>query len=169
MLKKTRTLENIIKSLLNTEIFMSLEKGKYLLTSSQPSDFEIANFLYSPSYISLETGLNHYGILSQFPMEITSVTTAKKSTKLILGKAYIYSKINTRLFTGYYKEENYLIAYPEKALFDYLYMITRALKTVSYLDEMDFSRIDKNKLKNYLSLVSQKDAKKIAGLISLYI
>jgi len=165
--QKSRTLENIIKTLLTTEIFLSLERGKYCLASSQISDFEIANFLYSPSYISLETALNYHGILSQFPLEITSVTTAKRTTKIVLGKAYTYSKINMGLFTGYYKEENFLIATPEKALFDFLYLISRSLRTASYLDEMDFSGVKMDGVRRYLELVGQRDATRIDKLLTL--
>src|SRR3989338_5271268 len=54
-----------------------VSKGYYILTSNRPSDFEIANALYRPSYISLESALNYYGILVQSPQQITSVTTKR--------------------------------------------------------------------------------------------
>lgn len=100
-------------------------------------------------------------------MEITSVTTAKRTTKIVLGKAYTYSKINKGLFTGYYKEENFLIATPEKALFDFLYLISRSLRTASYLDEMDFSRVKMDGVRRYLELVGQRDATRIDKLLTL--
>ncbi|MBD3329236.1 hypothetical protein GF357_01965 [Candidatus Dojkabacteria bacterium] len=141
-----RTLEDRIKRLLDEKVLTQLERGKYLLTDSDVSDFEIAQFLYNPSYISLETALNFHGILSQFPFEITSVTTKSTEKKEIFDKKFIYAKLNTKLFTGYYKENDALIAYPEKALFDRFYMISKGLKTEQYLDEMDYANIDKSKV-----------------------
>ncbi len=153
-IKKRRTLEDFVRRLRKQGVLVQLEKGKYYVSSKEPLDFEIANFLNSTSYISFETALNYYGILSQFPFEITSATLTKTKKKEILGKTYSYSKIAKGLFTGFQKEDGFLIALPEKALFDYLYLITRGVKTENYLDEMDFSRIKKKPFKNYFSLVS---------------
>src|SRR3989344_3011499 len=132
-IKSTRTLEDLIKRLIQENVLTSLEKGKYYVTSKQPSTFEIANFLYSPSYISFETALNYHGLLSQFPLEITSATLGKKSEKRINDQLYVYSQIDKKLFTGYYKESNYLMATKEKALFDEVYLISKSIKSESIL------------------------------------
>ena len=76
-IKSRRTLENNIKNLIDNQILHRLSHGKYLLNTKKASDFEIANFLYNPSYISFETALNYHGILNQFPFEISSATTKK--------------------------------------------------------------------------------------------
>ncbi|NCS97544.1 MAG: hypothetical protein GW762_03075 [Candidatus Pacebacteria bacterium] len=164
-----RTLEDLIKRFLDEKILISLEKGKYLLGNAEVSDFEIAQFLYSPSYISFETALNYYGILSQFPVEITSVTTKSTQKKEVLEKMYTYSQISTSLFTGYIKEEDALIALPEKALLDQLYMIAKGLKTKQYLDEMDYSAIDKAKFQEYFKLLPDKLSKSIQELADKYL
>lgn len=164
-----RTLEDVIKRLIDSKILTQLERGKYQITNFHVSDFEIAQFLYSPSYISLETALNYHGVLSQFPIEITSVSTKKKVIKEISDKVFSYSKIDTRLFTGYYKEEGYLIAYPEKALFDQLYMIVKSLKTEEYLEEMDYTNIDVTKINQYFVLVSDKTKTSITKLLEKYL
>ncbi len=165
----SRTLENIIKKLIQEKVLLSLEKGKYLMPSAQASDFEIAQFLYSPSYISFETALNYHGILSQFPIEITSATTKKRVNKQFAGKIYSYAKLGTNLFTGYYKADDFLIAEPEKALFDQLYMISKSFKTVEYLDEMDYSGIDFAKVVGYLDLTSKLCANNIKKLLEKYL
>ncbi len=143
-IEKNRTLEDAVQRLIKSKVLISLERGKYLKGAANVSDFEIAQFLYSPSYISFETALNYHGILSQFPMEITSATTKRRIIKEVLGKVFSYANISTKLFTGYYKEDKFLMALPEKALFDQLYMIARGLKTEQYMDEMDYTRV-KNK------------------------
>ena len=167
--KSKRTLTEIIRKFVDEKILTKLERGKYLLTDANLSDFEIAQFLYAPSYISFETALNYHGILSQFPVEITSATTKFPVQKVIQGKLYSYSKIKVNLFTGYYKESNFLIAYPEKALFDQLYMIAKGLKTEEYLDEMDFHRIDNNALNEYMKLLSQNMKHKINAYRGKYL
>jgi len=164
-----RTLENNIKRLIETKVLTSLEKGKYMVTDSNVSDFEVANFLYSPSYISFETALNYHGMLSQFPFETISATTKKSNRKEILGKTYRYVKIDKRMYTGYYKLDNSLIAYPEKALFDQLYMIALKKKGEEYLNEMDYTSIKKKNVEQYLSLVSTRIAKEIKLLMSKYL
>lgn len=164
-----RTLENHTRRLIETKVLTPLEKGKYMITDSDVSDFEIANFLYSPSYISFETALNYHGILGQFPFEIISSTTKKSNKKEILGKTYRYTKINKKMYTGYYKSGNSLIAYPEKALFDQLYMIALKKKGEGYLNEMDYSKIRKKDIEQYLPLISSRVAREIKYLISKYL
>jgi len=163
-----RTLEDIIKRFIDENILTHLEKGKYLLTDAVVTSFEIAQFLYAPSYISFETALNYHGILSQFPTEITSITTKSSVKKVVVGQVYSYSKINTKLFTGYYRESNFLIADPEKALFDQLYMISKGLKTGQYLDEMDYTSINKNALNKYIRLIPGGLGNKISGYLERY-
>ena len=168
-IKSKKTLEGVIRRFVDENILTRLERGKYLLTDANLSDFEIAQFLYSPSYISFETALNYHGILSQFPVEITSATTKFPVQKMIQGKLYSYSKIKVNLFTGYYKEGNFLIAYPEKALFDQLYMIAKGLKTEEYLDEMDIHSIDNNALDEYIKLLSQSMKYKVSAYRGKYL
>ncbi len=167
--KSKKTLEGVIRNFVNARILTRLERGKYLLTDSDISDFEIAQFLYSPSYISFETALNYHGILSQFPIEITSVTTKSPTQKVVMDKLYSYAKIKTKLFTGYYKEGKALMAYPSKALFDQFYMVAKGIKTEEYLDEMDYSGIDKNSLNEYVELLPENLKAKINGYIGEYL
>ncbi len=165
----TRTLENTISGLISSGLFVQLERGKYYLKSKFPSDFEISSYLYSPSYVSLESALNYYGILSQFPLETIAITTKKTSVKKINDKVYSYSQIKKELFTGYESKNEFLIAYPEKAIFDYLYFIVKSLRTENYLGEMDLSKLSKRKIELYLPLVSADNKKRIEKLVTKYI
>ena len=79
--KKESTYFSVVERLTKAEVIKKIEKNKYILSSPSANDFLIANFLYQPSYISLETALNLHGILSQFPYEITSITTRKTNRK----------------------------------------------------------------------------------------
>ena len=79
---KENTIYKIIERLEKNRIIERLIKGKYILAKSKMSDFKKAGVILSPSYISLESALNFYGILPQFTYSITSVTT-QKSKKII--------------------------------------------------------------------------------------
>lgn len=139
----------IIQKLKFAKILEKVEKNKYVLVDSQFSDFSLANFLYQPSYISLESALNFYGILSQFPYEITSVTTKKPKEKLFHNKIFTYRRLKKELYFGYQKIDDYLIAYPEKALLDQLYLHSKGLASLS-LDEYNLKSLKTERLKTYL-------------------
>jgi len=139
----------------------SLKRGLYELT--YPRDFAvpdmyIANKLYSPSYVSLETALSYYSIIPEVSMAVTSVTV--KPTRRFKNKygLFIYRTVKAEFFRGYYVERqgnfDILIAEPEKALVDFLYFKSgRGSKKVSLEDErMDrrlLARLNRKKLTGY--------------------
>jgi len=160
MLKETletaneMTFFNTVRRLVRSGVLKKIERGKYRLANSSDTSFMLASFLYTPSYISFETALNYSGILSQFPYEITSATTKKPMKKIIDQKVYSYTRIKKSLYWGYTKEKQSLIAEPEKALLDQLYLASKGLRQIA-LEEYDLSSIDKAKLKTYLGFFPQ--------------
>ncbi len=147
-IKNKRTFFTILKKLVDNKILIKIERGLYLLNNKNIKTFNIANSLYSSSYISFETALNFYGILSQFPYEITSATSKKTIIKKVNNINYSYVHIKSDLFFGYRKKDNILIAEPEKALLDQIYLSLKGFKKIN-IDEYDFSIIKKGKLKEY--------------------
>lgn len=147
--KKESTLFSVIKRLLRSGILRKIEKNKYILKEAYIHDFSLANTLYQPSYISFETALNFYGILSQFPREISSSTSRKTIRKIIDDKLFNFVHLKKDLFWGYEKKEGFLIAYPEKALLDQLYLSSKGLRSLD-LDECDFSSINLPRFQYYL-------------------
>ena len=126
-----------------------LTKGKYLSPTHKSSDFLIANFLYQPSYISLESALSFYGIITGFSYQISSITVRKTHAIVTNTKEYHYTQIAPSLFWGYEKQEEFLIADREKSLLDYLYMAYKGLKKID-ISELEFSSVSKKKLSAYL-------------------
>lgn len=137
-----------------------LKRGLYELT--YPRDFNIpdmyvANVLYSPSYISLETALSHYSIIPEVSMAVTSITT--KPTRRFRNKhgLFVYHTVNPLAFGGYYilKSGGFdvHIAEPEKALVDFLYFKKYHDKKFDLaqerLDKRLTSRFNKKKLSRY--------------------
>jgi predicted transcriptional regulator of viral defense system len=139
------TLYKIAQKLERKKLIKRLSLGMFLFSEAEVSEFEIANYVYSPSYISLESALSIYGILSQFPYTITSITTRKSKKLLIEEKEYQFSKIDETLFWGYEKKGNFLIASAEKALLDSIYFFFKGLVNIDYA-ELDLSIINKNLL-----------------------
>jgi len=148
-IKKEGTLFSAVKRLTKAWILLRLEKNKYLLKDAKVSDFALANFFYQPSYISFESALNFYGILSQFPYEISSATTKKTAKKTFEGKIFTYTEIKKDLFWGYEKRDNFIIALPEKALLDQLYLSAKGYKKIN-LDEYELQGMRLSRLREYL-------------------
>jgi predicted transcriptional regulator of viral defense system len=141
-IRNRRSFFSILKRLQDDGILQRLEKDKYRILQKNVSSFQLANFLYEPSYISLETALSYWGILPQFPFEITSVTLKKTVTKSVDDIVYSYSHLSNTMYGLYTKEEEFLIATPEKSLFDQLYLVARGWRTLE-LDECDLSNVNK--------------------------
>ena len=153
-IKKEGTLFSVINKLLKANILIKLERGKYLLKDAEVNDFTFANFIYQPSYVSFESALNFHGILSQFSYDISSATTKKTAGKIFQDKAFIYTQIKKDLFWGYEKNEGFIIAFPEKALLDQLYITGKGYRKIN-LEEYDLSRINITRLKEYLNKYSK--------------
>ena len=162
-IKKENTAYKVLERLTKKGILKRLIKKKYLFAFLESDDFQIANFLYYPSYISLESALSFYGIITQFPYQITSITPKKTKTIKALNKEFSYSRIKPQLFFSYEKKEKFLIATPEKALFDYFYFCSKGLRNFEK-DDFDLKKINKKKLFSILRETKQEKLKKFLKL-----
>lgn len=87
----------------------------------------ISGKIYSPSYISLHTALSIYGIIPEAVTQIACVTTNRTASYSNSFGQFHYQTIKPELFFGYKQElikrgGSYLIAEPEKAIIDLLYL-----------------------------------------------
>lgn len=137
-----------------------LRKGLYELVYPAPrplSDMVLANKIYTPSYVSLETALSHYSLIPEVSMAVVSVTT--KATRRFKNDhgLFVYRSVQPKAFCGY-RIENHggvdaLIAEPEKALTDFLYFKTlRARKPDPgslRLDRKRVGRLNRKKIESY--------------------
>ena len=156
---KRNTTLNQLRNWSKLDYLQRLKRGIYKLSDFEIEEpFILANFIYSPSYISLETALNYYSLIPDIPFQITSVTTLKTNNFDIKNYGvFSYSHIQPDLFFGYEtirgdKEYIYNIALPEKALFDYLYLSSKKVKLsndfinglrLSIPDNFDWKKIKK--------------------------
>lgn len=137
-----------------------LKKGFYILKTDPPSEEEIANALYKPSYLSFEYALAYYNIIPEMVYQVTSATT--KPTRLFTTGHLVFSyyTIKQDIYTGYILaqrgEKRFYIAEPEKALVDYLYMISLGQRVVSgsrsLNDRLELRSLNHGKISSYASL-----------------
>ncbi|MFA5355132.1 MAG: hypothetical protein WC302_00115 [Candidatus Paceibacterota bacterium] len=132
--------------------FLKIKKGLYIFAHNLPNKFEIANKLYKPSYISFETALSFYGIIPENVYSIISATTKQTKSFSVQRSFFDYIKIKKSLFFGYQPQKmrgvNVLMAEREKALLDYIYLLSLRKKDLN--DRVDLSKIDDNKLGYYV-------------------
>jgi len=104
---------------------------------------------YPPSYISFESALAQYNILSQQPVSLTLASTNRSKKTKMLENMIIYRHIQPKIFWGYSKEDNILIADPEKAFLDLAYLSLNGYAKFD-LEEMNLNLLDRQKIKAYL-------------------
>ncbi|MBU0709535.1 MAG: type IV toxin-antitoxin system AbiEi family antitoxin domain-containing protein [Candidatus Omnitrophica bacterium] len=113
--------------------------------SEQISQYSIIPFLLPRGrvYVSFLSALHLHGIIEQIPQAITLASTAHtKTLRTKLGAFYIH-RIAPAFFKGfdwYKKEGNFLIAEPEKALVDCLYLSARRKKQFGHFPELHFPK-----------------------------
>jgi len=148
--------ENAGKSLLSTYtrkgFFIKIKNGFYIIKNSKISDFEIANKIYKPSYVSFETALSYHNILPEIVYSVTSATSKASRNYIILNKSFVYHRIKKELFFGYntinINGQTIWMADKEKALLDYIYFVV--LKKKPDNDRLNTKDISITKIKKYL-------------------
>jgi hypothetical protein len=123
----SRPYDKIIE-MVNQGIIYQLRRGLYITTplvnKTNPEPFLIANHLYGPSYVSLDSALFYWGLIPEQVYEITSVTTKPSKKFQPLKTTYSF----THMPIAYYplglqsfsmtEKQTVLIASPEKSLCD---------------------------------------------------
>jgi predicted transcriptional regulator of viral defense system len=88
--------------------------------------FEIANRIYKPSYVSLESALAHFQLIPESVYGVTSVSTRRSYRFPSAVADFRYRTVSPRLFYGYDLAaaggKRVKISRPEKAIMDFLYL-----------------------------------------------
>lgn len=152
-----------------------LKKGLYEVIYPKekiiPNVF-IAEKLYSPSYVSLETALSDYSIIPEVAFGVTSVTA--KPTREFKNKYgfFRYRNIKENAFIGYIIAEEdgfkYKIADPEKALADFIYFRLHDKEEIAIEKErFDINllkKLNRKKLFNYAMCLNEKTYNKLKDI-----
>lgn len=169
---------------------IKLRQGWYAFPELlQRPDFAryVANRIYRPSYISLHTALSIYGMIPESVTDITSVTTLKTAQFTNKFGQYSYQNVKPDLFFGYKPisivsntsginaiQQTWLLAHPEKALLDLLYLYP-FYESIDELEQLrldeDFmaEELDINRLNEYLQKIGSKALdNRIKKLLKIY-
>lgn len=88
--------------------------------------FFIANRIYAPSYVSLQSALSWHGFIPEGVFTVTSVTTLKTQAFSTPAGSFAFRTLKPELFFGYGLEAfgafRFKIADPAKTLLDLLYL-----------------------------------------------
>lgn len=110
-----------------------ITRGVYILSEALHNPTEqlmyiVAQKIYYPSYISLESALSHYNLIPEGVFTFTNITSRKTHTFNTPIGRFLYKHVKPDLMFGYIPFEGKkfagYIAYPEKAILDYLYLHT---------------------------------------------
>ena len=151
-----------------------LKRGLYVLADVELPEFLVSYLLYQPSYVSLESALHAFAMIPEVPAETTAVNpTTTKQFKNHYGR-FSYVKLKSALFFGFYLVDAqpvqiqamgqlgwtglslgmYRLAYPEKALLDYIYV-----RYVDNLNDLRLSGVEElnlARLNRYLSFYPKR-------------
>ena len=155
-----------------------LKRGFYYFIDQKDdiTSYEIAFYMYQPSYISMESALSIYGLIPEMIFAITSLSAkANRKVQNDFG-LFIYRHINSRLFFAYIPIETkfgkYLLAEPEKALLDYFYLNLGKINNIDDIKELrintyELSKLNKAKIKKYLKVFKIKKLEKMISRMSV--
>jgi predicted transcriptional regulator of viral defense system len=156
---------------------MKLRNGWYCFTDIQKGEqftYFVANRIYSPSYISLESALSYHHIIPEAVYSTCSVTTNKTMIFDTKIGEFRYNTLKANLFFGYeitnFDEKPVKIAYPEKAFLDFLYL-RKQYDTDNEFIELRFSLENISTEKLYAFLEEFKNhtlEKRVKNLIKAY-
>jgi predicted transcriptional regulator of viral defense system len=132
LLREYRRPNDKINELIKKGLLVAVKKGFYIpgpaLKITKPESFLVANHLYGPSYISMESALSYWGLIPERVFETTSITIKRsKEFKTAIGRfSYLHAASPYYSFgiksVKLTEKQVVMIASPEKALCDKIVM-----------------------------------------------
>lgn len=126
LLRKYRKPRDVVTRLMKQQEIIRVKKGLYVLGAERRklsiSKEVLANLIYGPSYVSLDSALSWYGLISEGVFEMTSVTCSRKKHFVTPLGRFSYLHLPARLYScgvqlrPIDERRSFLIATPEKAL-----------------------------------------------------
>lgn len=179
LLKEYKRPNDKISDLLKEGELLPVKRGLYIIGAAanqlRPESFLIANHIFGPSYVSLDSALSIHGLIPERVYEISSMTTksARKFRTPVGNFAYYKLPLPYYAFgiTRIQLNENQyaMVASPEKALFDKVVatkgVLFRSSKQVmEYLienlrmDESSLLNLDIESMKSWIDDSPKKEA-----------
>jgi predicted transcriptional regulator of viral defense system len=131
---KEARLDGLLKRAVKSGEVLRVRQGLFCLSRrylrAQIHPFALAQFIYGPSYISLESALSHHGWIPEAVHSVTSVSDRRSKDFATPLGSFAFARIpQTTLFAGVERVAGqdgkaFFIATPLKALADYVYLHT---------------------------------------------
>jgi len=173
VLKDYQRPDDKIYQLARKGIIQPVRRGLYipgpaLQTSRGPEPFLLANHIFGPSYVSMETALAHHGLIPERVFEIASATIHASRKFVTSAGTFTYTQLplpyyafglrSEKLADGQYA----MMATPEKALFDKIIttsgLLFRSKKAAREfllenlrIDEEDLKRLDVQQMTGWVN------------------
>ncbi len=132
-----------------------ISRGYYQFSDRDLTDLDLfclANQLFKPSYISMESALRYYNFIPEAVYAITSVSSVNTKTVNASLATFSYQKIRPVNFNGYrvvnFQTRAFKIASPEQALVDFLYL--RA--DIDKMDAIEGLRLDRDEILEQINI-----------------
>ncbi|MBU1200596.1 hypothetical protein KJ953_03655 [Patescibacteria group bacterium] len=143
------------------KLIKSVGNGYYILANKKIDEsflFMMANKIYEPSYISLESALAYYQVIPESVLGVTSVTSRKTERVETEWGRLSYRQIKPELLTGFEVVQQvegvkYKMARLEKAVLDYLYL-NSGIKDVIDLEGLRWNKQVLTKLNDNKAFLS---------------
>ena len=158
------TLYSNINYYIRTKKLIRLHKGMYALSNKPWTNYELAQKLHTPSYLSFYTGLTAAGITFQHYETIHAMALSSK-TITAASHTFTYHKIKKEIFydqIGIEDHTTFKISSPERAICDSLYLAPSLsfdnLKGVDPNKLLTISKIyNNNRLEKQISQITSID------------
>lgn len=116
----------------NKGYIKKVAKSYYVFSDTEINEnvlYVMANEIYDPSYVSLESAFSYYNLIPEGVYSVTSVSSKKTIVMKTPFGNFNYKKMKPELMFGYglvgYKNHNFKMAEIEKAVLDYFYINPR--------------------------------------------
>ena len=142
--KSTSTIVQSLNRLVEQGLLIKIYRGVWAEAGDKRvSAFEVIPCLFPRQrvYVSFISALHLHGIIEQIPQVVTLASTAHTNTIRTLVGTFSVHQIDPAIFDGFdwYKgERSFLVAEPEKALIDSLYLSSRKKKQFGHFPELHF-------------------------------
>lgn len=152
---KRNVFKVILSRLVKTGKLLRIQRNCYVLPEKIVAAEKIAAQIYFPSYLSFESALSLWGILSQTPYVSTFATTLKTKRMNFAGQKIEYRRLKKDLYFGFTRQNGLYLAEPEKALLDAFYLASMGKLKMNF-KSLDYSKIQKKKFFFWLKKYSPK-------------
>ncbi len=132
-------------------LLLRVRRNLYILrqrwiNASLEEKFQIANMGQVPSYVSLLTALDYFGLTTQVQRNFFESIALKRTREIqINNSVFKYTKISKDLYFGFERRKDFFIVRPEKALLDAIYLISYGRYSLD-LSAVESSKLDRDQL-----------------------